>query len=47
MSTSRARVAATPRAGHEHSWALCAVTHEDGHVVEEYDCPGCGDRTFR
>ena len=32
---------------HDHSWALRAVTHEDGDVLEEYACSGCGELTFR
>lgn len=38
---------ATGDYGHDHSWALHAVTHEDGEVWEEYGCSGCGELTFR
>lgn len=32
---------------HDHGWVLRAITHEDGAVLEEYECSGCGELTFR
>jgi hypothetical protein len=33
--------------GHEHTWELRAVLHDDGTAVNEFGCTGCEAVTYR